>query len=113
MITLTGIAAINAAEANDLSLSKYADPTEGAREGLTVEEAREIAKIDASLIWVEMAAADAPTYRIESKTQHTGWQDEGSGDVYSSIVDAKYAIYGLESENDDGASIQYRLAVVA
>lgn len=55
MTTLTGIAAINAAEALDLSLSKYADPTEGARDGLTVEEAREIAKVDASLIWAVVA----------------------------------------------------------
>lgn len=67
MTTLTGIAAINAAEALDLSLSKYADPTEGAREGLTVEEAREIAKIDASLIWVEMAAPANKTEAIQTE----------------------------------------------
>lgn len=49
---LTGHDAIDHAEANGLTLSKYADPTEGAREGLSIEDAREVAAEDPNLIWV-------------------------------------------------------------
>lgn len=51
MTTLTGQEAIDAAEANGLRLHKYADPTDEARE-VTIDEAREIAAVDPSLIWV-------------------------------------------------------------
>lgn len=54
--TLTGNAAIEYAEAHGLELSKYADPLEDAREGLTVEEAREVAREDPSLIYVVLPA---------------------------------------------------------
>ena len=37
---LHGYAAITFAERHDLPLSKYTDPTEDAREGLTADEAR-------------------------------------------------------------------------
>lgn len=60
MKTLIGLDAIEFAEKHGLRLSKYADPTEDAREGLTVEEAREIAREDASLIYIK---ADGITYR--------------------------------------------------
>ena len=53
--TITGLDAIAHAEAHGLPLSKYADPTEGAREGLTVDEAREVAAEDASLIYLQVA----------------------------------------------------------
>jgi hypothetical protein len=49
---LTGHAAIAAKEANaNVRLNKYADPIEGAREDISLEEAREIAREDAGLIW--------------------------------------------------------------
>lgn len=54
---LSGYEAIEYAEANGLTLNKYNDPTEDAREGLTVAEARKIAAEDASLIWVDALAA--------------------------------------------------------
>lgn len=38
---------------NHGTIGKHADPTEGAREGLTVGEALDIASVDASLIWVD------------------------------------------------------------
>lgn len=41
-ITLEGFAAIEYAEERVLSLSKYNDPTEDSREGLTPDEAREV-----------------------------------------------------------------------
>lgn len=54
MRKLTGYEAIEAKEQNDaIVLCKYNDPTEAARENLTVEEAREIAKEDPSLIYAE------------------------------------------------------------
>lgn len=58
MPRLTGSDAIDYAEAHGLTLSKYTDPTEEAREGLTPDEAREIAREDPTLIWI-----DAPPRR--------------------------------------------------
>ncbi len=42
------------ARERNLTLNKYADPTEGAREGLTVAEAEEIASID----WRDLIVTD-------------------------------------------------------
>lgn len=56
MTKLTGRAAIDFAELNGLTLSKYSDPTEGARDGLSVEEAREVAAEDPALIYLEIEA---------------------------------------------------------
>lgn len=53
--TLTGYEAIEYADANGLMLKKYNDPTEDAREDVTVEEARSIAREDARLIWIYAA----------------------------------------------------------
>ena len=52
MSTITGLAAITYADAHGFTLCKYADPTEGARVGISVDEARAIAREDASLIWI-------------------------------------------------------------
>lgn len=54
---LEGFAAIEYAEDHDLTLSKYNDPTEDAREGLTPDEARAVAREDPKLIWLDMQAA--------------------------------------------------------
>ncbi|MDX1487092.1 MAG: hypothetical protein R3268_02750 [Acidiferrobacterales bacterium] len=51
--TITGLEAIEYARENGLTLDKYADPVEDAREGLSVAEAEEVAREDASLIWME------------------------------------------------------------
>lgn len=51
---LTGHDALDHARQHGLLLGKYADPTEDAREGLSVEEAEEIASEDPSLIWIEV-----------------------------------------------------------
>lgn len=56
---ITGYDAIEYAEQHGLTLGKYADPTEEARDGLTVEEAREIAAEDPSLVWTERKWIDA------------------------------------------------------
>lgn len=54
MKKLIGIEAIQYAEKNGLTLRKYTDQTEEARDGLTVEEAIEIAKEDPSLIHLDI-----------------------------------------------------------
>lgn len=53
-ITLTGNEAIEYAEDNGLTLNKYADPVEGAREGLGLDEARKVAAEDPSLIYINI-----------------------------------------------------------
>src|SRR5690554_3044099 len=50
---LTGQAAINYAEARGKRLNKYADPLEGAREEILLEEAIALAEEDPGLVWVE------------------------------------------------------------
>lgn len=49
---LHGHEAIEFAAATGRALNKYSDPLEEARAGITIEEAREIAVIDPSLIWI-------------------------------------------------------------
>lgn len=50
--TITGTAAIEYATRTGAQLHKHADPVDGARE-ITVDEAREIAREDAGLVWCE------------------------------------------------------------
>ena len=54
MHTLEGFAAIDYAEENSLLLSKHSDPTEPARDNLTVDEAHDIAWEDFNLIYLEI-----------------------------------------------------------
>lgn len=58
-MTLTGHAAIDHAEVLDLRLSKHADPVEGERHDLSVDDAREIAKADPSLIYIQIDTTKA------------------------------------------------------
>jgi hypothetical protein len=52
---ITGTAAIEAAERDsDVALCSYTDPTEEGRKGLTVEQAREIAREDPSLVYADV-----------------------------------------------------------
>lgn len=53
MTTISGYDAIEYAKENGLTLNKYSDPIEDAREGLSPDEARKIAREDPSLIWIE------------------------------------------------------------
>lgn len=55
MTTITGHDAIKYAAANGLNLNKFADPTEDATFGLSIEEAKAVAQEDPSLIWVDTA----------------------------------------------------------
>lgn len=57
-IRLTGRAAIDFAEHHpDVALRKHADPTEGARDELTLTEGRAIADVDDGLVYVELRHA--------------------------------------------------------
>ena len=80
---ITGNDAIEFAERNGLTLSKYADPIEGAREGVSVDDAREIAREDASLIYV------AVTGLVCTSDRYYGY-GSGSGADYGSGSGADY-----------------------
>jgi hypothetical protein len=58
---LKGSDAIDYASSHDLTLNKYNDPTEDAREGLTPDEARAIAREDQSLIYIDVTEDDITT----------------------------------------------------
>ena len=62
---IEGSEAIRIAERDGVTLHKYADPTEGYRQGVSVAEAREIARQDASLIYCLV--------------QPTGWTGDATG----------------------------------
>lgn len=55
MTRITGNLAIDYAEARGALVQKYADPIEGARDDLTVAEARAVAAEDPSLLYVDVA----------------------------------------------------------
>lgn len=77
MTTLTGHEAIEHATKHGLTLSKYADPVDDARNGLTVEEAEEIADEDPSLIWIDSSVCRCACGKITgSPCDWTGPRDE-------------------------------------
>ena len=57
---IVGRAAIEYAEATGCSLNKFADPIEGSRDGLSLTEALDVAREDASLIYVDIGPDDVP-----------------------------------------------------
>lgn len=67
MTRLTAHDAIEYAAAHGLTLRKYADPAEDAREGLTVDEAREIAAEDPSLIYVDIDGGSDAEWMVEDE----------------------------------------------
>lgn len=75
---IKGREAIGFAERQGLTLCKYNDPVEGAREGLSAEEAREIAREDPSLIYLDVDGDRAADLCIEVAAL-VG--DDGTGDL--------------------------------
>lgn len=55
---ITGLEAIEVAEALGVLLCKYGDPIEESRSGLTPDEARDIARQDPSLIYLQVGRYD-------------------------------------------------------
>lgn len=54
---IVGRAAIQRAEAEGITLSTYTDPTAEGRDGVSVEEARDIAREDPSLVYMVVSGA--------------------------------------------------------
>jgi DNA-binding transcriptional regulator YiaG len=76
--TLTGHQAITYAEATGRTLAKHADPTEDARQGLSPDEARDVAAEDPGLVYIEIE--DAQELDIYEDNGGTIWlvaEDEG------------------------------------
>lgn len=61
-IRMTGHDAIRFAAAHSLPLGTYTDPTSEARMDVDVEEARNIAREDPSLVYLDVAHATGPQY---------------------------------------------------
>lgn len=78
MTRLTGYQAIEAAERDgDVRLCSYTDPTAEAREGITLDEAREIAREDPSLVYADVESARTTTRPVTV----SGWYDHTDGTV--------------------------------
>jgi hypothetical protein len=63
MKRLRGTEAIAHARAHDLTLSKYADPIEGWRDGLTPAEAEAVSEEDPGLVYLDVEATSAEEVR--------------------------------------------------
>lgn len=87
---LSGHKAIEAAELHGVELHKYADPTEGARDGLTVAEAREIAAVDPSLVWADAFEACGHLWR---------WTELSEGSYSLLCLDPVYS-QGVDSDGN-------------
>ena len=75
---LSGYEAIEYAEEHGLLLNKYSDPIEGARKGLSTDEAREIAREDDTLIYVEHVPDREQSERKATEKQYyVIWSGEG------------------------------------
>lgn len=92
--TLHGFDAIAYATHAGATLNKYADPTEGAREGLTIDEARQIATEDGGLIW---CVAEHTTIRDNVDTDSIG---DGSA-TEDDLALFRAALETLCEESDD------------
>lgn len=96
---LTGTEAIERAERDGRTLSKHADPTEGAREGLTAAEARDVAREDPSLIYLDVMGIE---------TQRTAeawwtWHDEAYDRHYATMAEAEVACAAWVAGERDAA----------
>ena len=83
MLTITGSAAITYASAHWLTLSKYTDPTSPACDGVSVEDARSIAREDPSLVYITIDGEQVATLRDEAA--HAG--DEALADACARVLD--------------------------
>lgn len=82
---LRGLAAIDYADQHGLDLLKSADPTEGPRSGLTVAEAREVAREDANLIWLDTAVAHGRNDATEWFNDSVGYDGLAVGDIAADL----------------------------
>jgi|APHM01.1.fsa_nt_gi hypothetical protein len=89
---LTGADAIEHAERFGGQLHKHADPTEGARENISVDEARDVVRGDPSLIYTDSPApviyyTDGDAY-VGADALDALWWDLAQGDLVAAISPA-------------------------
>lgn len=112
---LSGYGAIEYAERHGMELSKYSDPVEDAREGLTVEEAREIAREDPNLIHLDVEEMD---YYIDEADMGAEWDlgADGVREVAEAMTDilaerhVPVVVRALTGADNEAAATPYRLA---
>ena len=92
--TITGLDAINHAAEHGLTLSKYSDPVEDAREGLTVDEAREVATEDASLIYLQVAT------HVVVEHMSAAWRESHRGNRNWGVYPSNGAVRVLMTRED-------------
>lgn len=97
---LSGRAAIEYAQANGLTLSKYADPTEDAREGLSVDEAREIAAEDPELIYLEMDNDSEGHVVIGEDTYYLATELEAAKEAMRAAGLSRLPVYRGEGQDE-------------
>jgi len=97
--TLTGHDAIEMAERLGLGLSKYADPVEDARTGLTPDEAREVAAEDPGLIYL----ADIPPHLVGARLGRDIAATVAESTSLGELAEIDYAELGAsELSSEDG-----------
>lgn len=112
---LSGYGAIEYAEEHGMELSKYQDPIEGPREGLSVEEAREIAREDPNLIHLDVEEMD---YYIDEADMGAEWDlgADGVREVAEAMTDilaerhVPVVVRALTGADNEAAATPYRLA---
>ena len=101
-LTITGTDAIEYARTIGCELNKYADPTEDARFDITIEEAEDVARDDAHLIWASLS-----TERAED------WLREQAGDLSDESLAAWFGEYcdpsAVTTADDDTDTIAHEL----
>ena len=100
--TLTGHRAIEYAARHGLTLSKHTDPTEEARTGLSIKEAREVAAQDPGLIYV-----DEEVITVTTPARHTSYRDT-DGTEYDLTGDSVEALAAQLPEDYTGARLTVR-----
>lgn len=93
-------------EAFDGRINKFADPIEDAREGLTADEAREVAAEDPSLLWVEVYndSDNVTVACLRAECDSDGWSVHDMLDGISVWVPGDEAADEIVSSDDPAAA---------
>ena len=110
MQRLHGTDAIDRARYTGKRLHKYTDPTEEARDDLTIEEAESIACVDAGLIWIDVKEFANLEELRNAMRIGTPWTLDPHNDAWSTDLPS---FGGDEPANTDGiwSWDEYRLLV--
>jgi hypothetical protein len=105
-LTVTGHSAINYARAAGVPVCKYSDPVQDARENLPVDVAREIAKSDPDLVYVEIDATRVRALRDEANDagddgMAQSCNDALDGDKWAARAVADALAQALDAETGD------------